>query len=255
MRNELTGKVIIVTGAGSGIGKAGAILAAQAGARVVVADFNLEAAEAAAAGIASAGGTAAAVRTDVGSSVDVANMVDFAVEHFGRLDGAFNNAGIPMVSKPFDEISEQEWAHVQNVNLTGVFLCMKHEITAMRRSGGGAIVNTASTSGLRAQPNGADYIASKHGVVGLTKAGAIDAGPFGIRVNAVCPGLTVTPLSEKLIVDPVFAPTVERVRERIALGRFCRPEEVAEAAVWLLSDRASFVSGAALTVDGGYTTH
>lgn len=255
MRNELTDKVIVITGAGSGIGKASAVLAARAGAKIVAADFNLNAANAVVDEIVGSGGNAVAVRVDVANAADVENMVAFAADQFGRLDGALNNAGIPMVSKPLDEISEEEWAHVQNVNLTGVFLCMKYEIAAMRQSGGGAIVNIASTSGLRAQPNGADYIASKHGVVGVTKAGAIDAGPFGIRVNAVCPGLTVTPLSEKLIVDTVFAPTVDRVRERIALGRFCQPEEVAEAAVWLLSDRASFVSGAALTVDGGYTTH
>lgn len=255
MRDELAGRTIIVTGAGSGIGRACAILAAQVGANVVAADFNRDAATAAAADIVGLGARAVGVQADVGEAADVDRMIACALGEFGRIDGAINNAGIPMFNKPVHEISQAEWDRVLNVNLTGVFLCMKAEIEAMRASGGGAIVNMASTSGLRAQPNGADYIASKHGVVGLTRAASIDAGAFGIRVNAVCPGLTLTPLAEKLIDDPVFAPTVNRVLERISLGRLCRPEEIAEAAIWLLSDRSSFVSGLAMTVDAGYTTH
>lgn len=255
MRDELKGKTIIVTGAGSGIGRETALLAAAVGANVVVSDIRAEAGDETAALITAAGGSARFFKADVAREADAKALVDFAVSTFGRLDGAHNNAGVEMRNKPIHELTLEDWEFVQSVNVTGVFLCMKYEIAAMLKTGGGAIVNTASGAGLRAQVNAADYVTSKHAVVGLTKSASIDVGPHGIRVNAVCPGLIMTPMATGLVENPVFSQVVDKLLERHSLGRFGQPGEVAEAVIWLLSDRSSFVTGLPMTVDAGYTTH
>lgn len=255
MRDELEDKTILVTGGGSGIGRATAILAARARAKVVVADLDEKKARDTVSVIVEAGGSARARATDVSDPSDVEALIEYTVSTFGRIDGSHNNAGVPTRNKPIQLLTLPDWDFVQGVNVRGVFLCMKYEIEAMMGFGGGAIVNTASVAGIRGQINSADYVASKHGVVGLTQAAAIEAGPSGIRVNAVCPGLIVTPMADGLFADPMLAPAVDKFRERHSLGRFGTPEDVAEAVVWLLSDRASFVNGLLMTVDAGYSTH
>lgn len=250
----VAGKSLIVTGAGSGIGKTTAEVLAAAGARVVVADLDLNAAQVISNGIRASGGTSIAVQVDVADEASVAAMVQAALAAYGRLDGAHNNAGIEMLNKPVHEIELAEWNKVLAVDLTGVFLCIKHEFLAMKETGGGSIVNTASASGVRGQVNASDYVAAKHGVVGLTKAAAADGGTFGIRVNAVCPGLIMTPMTrDRLMLDPVFSQALEGLRQRHLIGRFGETEEVANAVLWLLSDKSSFVTGTPMLVDGGYS--
>lgn len=249
----VAGKSIIVTGAGSGIGATTAEKLAAAGARVIVADLDGRSAEAVAANIIGRGGTAKAVTVDVADEASVKAMVQTAIDVYGRLDGAHNNAGIEMVNKPVHEISLTEWSKVLAVDLTGVFLCIKHEFLAMKHTGGGSIVNTASAAGVRGQINAADYVAAKHGVVGLTKSAAVDGGALGIRVNAVCPGLIMTPMArDRLMQDPVFAQALDGLRQRHHIGRFGETEEVTNAVLWLLSDESSFVTGTPMLVDGGY---
>ena len=255
MRDDLNGKSIIVTGAGSGIGRDTATLAAQAGARVVVCDLREEAARETVSLITEQGGTAVVRQADVGDEAQVRALVDFAVETYGRIDGAHNNAGVEMRNKSVEDLTLEDWRFVQRVNVDGVFLCLKYVAQAMIATGGGSIVNTASIAGMRGQVNASDYVASKHAVVGLTKAAAIDLGPKGIRVNAVCPGLVMTPMAIGLVENPLFAPVVNKLLERHSIGRFGQPNEIAEAVVWLLSDRASFVNGLPMAVDGGYSTH
>ena len=246
-------KVIIVTGAGSGIGLTTAALLASNGAKVVVADINLASAEAVAGDIRAAGHAAAAVQVDVVDEASVAAMVTFAVDTFGRLDGAHNNAGVEMVNKPIHEITAAEWKRVIDVDLTGVFYCMKHEILAMKETGGGSIVNTSSGAGLRGQVNAADYVAAKHGVQGLTKAAATEGGTTKIRVNSVNPGLIMTPMAkDRLMNDPVFSKALDYILSRHHIGRFGETIEVANAVMWLLSDMSSFVTGSPILVDGGY---
>lgn len=249
----LEGKTIFVTGAGSGIGRVCSRAMAVEGARVVATDLNVEEAERTAAEIRANGGDAVSRGCDVGDERDVAAAFDYAVSHYGKVDGAHNNAGIEMVNKPVHEISAAEWQRALHVDLTGVFYCTKYAFLAMKGRGGGAIVNTASGSGLRGQINAADYVAAKHGVVGLTKSSAVDGAEFGIRVNSVCPGLIMTPMAkERLMNDPTFSQALEGIRKRHIIGRFGEPEEVADAVIWLLSDRSAFVTGHQLVVDGGY---
>ena len=249
----VAGKSIIVTGAGSGIGAATAEKLATAGAKVIVADLDGRAAEAVAGGIVDRGGIATAVTVDVADEASVSAMVRAATDAYGRLDGAHNNAGIEMVNKPVHEITLAEWGKVLAVDLTGVFLCIKHEFLAMKETGGGAIVNTASAAGVRGQINAADYVAAKHGVVGLTKSAAVDGGALGIRVNAVCPGLIMTPMArDRLMQDPIFSQALNGLRQRHHIGRFGETVEVANAVLWLLSDESSFVTGTPMLVDGGY---
>jgi NAD(P)-dependent dehydrogenase (short-subunit alcohol dehydrogenase family) len=249
----LQGKTIIVTGAGSGIGRKAAETFAAAGANVIAADFNAATAAETAATILRAGGQAVARQCNVAVEEEVSAMVAFAVERFGRLDGALNNAGIEMRNKPVHELTDEDWRSVIDVDLTGVFYCIKHEFLAMKDRGGGSIVNTASASGVRAQANASDYVAAKHGVVGLTKAAAVDGGPLGIRVNAICPGLIMTPMAQdRLMNDPTFSQALDGLRQRHIIGRFGETGEVANAAMWLLSDLSSFTTGTAMLVDGGY---
>lgn len=247
---DLTDKSLIVTGGGSGMGLQASLLLASRGAKVTVVDLAEENGRATVQTIVDAGGTAQFVRADVTNEDDAAAMVAAAVSAYGTLDGAFNNAGIIGAPGKITEFSLADWNKVITVNLTGVFVSMKAELKYLETLGRGSIVNTASTAGLMAYPNLPAYVASKHGVVGLTKQVAVDYAPTGIRVNAVLPGSTMTPLAEESFADPEVKKMVESAQP---IGRLGQPEEIAELAAWLLSDASSFVIGAAFTVDGGVT--
>jgi len=241
------GKSALVTGGASGIGRATALALAREGARVLVADVDGAGAEAVAKAIAEQGGRARAVRSDVSDPADVAAMVGAAVDAFGRLDCAVNGAGVIGTPGLLHELSLDTWQRTLAVNLTGVFLCMQQELRVMRAQGSGAIVNVSSGGGAIGTPALAHYGASKHGVLGLTKTAALENARSGVRVNAICPGSTDTPMLAG------FMGSSEAARKMILAsapsGRLGRPEEVAEAAVWLCSDRASYVSGESLFVD------
>ena len=250
MAGQLEGKVSLITGGGSGIGKASALAFAREGSKVVVADVNVDGGEQTVRLIQDTGGEATFVRADVSISSDVSDMVSHAVQTYNRLDCAFNNAGVSGGPGRVHEYTEENWSRVLNINLTGVWLCMKYEIIQMLNQGGGAIVNTASVMGLVGGSRSPAYGATKHGVVGLTKTAAVDYAQEAIRVNAVCPGYIRTPMIEQgVLLDPGGE---ERVVSRHPMHRLGTPEEVAEAVVWLCSDAASFVTGHAMTVDGGY---
>jgi NAD(P)-dependent dehydrogenase (short-subunit alcohol dehydrogenase family) len=245
---SLEGRVALVTGAGSGIGQASAMAFARAGARVAVVDIDAAGADATAAAIVSSGGEGRTVACDVTDEASVGQMVAEIVRLWGRLDLAHNNAGISPATGDTAACSKADWDAILAVNLTGVWLCMHHEIPAMLETGGGAIVNTSSGVGLKAFPGQPAYVASKHGVVGLTKAAALEFATRGVRVNAICPGTVLTPLVERklgILYEKDF------MREANPMKRFGEPEEIASAAVWLCSDEASFVTGVALPVDGG----
>lgn len=249
------GKVAIVTGAAAGIGRAAVLAFAKAGARVVAADVNEAGGEETVRLAGAAGGEARFVRTDVTRDEDVARMVQVARDAFGGLDYAFNNAGIEGQLAPTADYPEEAWLRVIDVNLTSVWRCMKHEIPAMLERGGGAIVNNASILGLVGFANAPAYTASKHGVVGLTKAAAQEYAPRGIRINAVCPGFIETPMvMERGVQAGVNRDVYDQLVGLHPLGRLGRPEEIAEAVVWLCSDGASFVTGFPLAVDGGYVS-
>jgi NAD(P)-dependent dehydrogenase (short-subunit alcohol dehydrogenase family) len=249
------GKVAIVTGAAEGMGEATVRLFAEAGAKVLAADVNVAAGEATVQRIADAGGTASFFRADVSNAADVEAMVQAAVERYGRLDCAVNNAGVSPDNEPLSNLSESEWDRVIGVNLKGVALCLKYELRQLLAQGdGGAIVNIASVSGFRPQPNNAAYNASKHGVIGLTKTASLEAAPRGVRVNAVAPGGIDTPMIQRAFAatgwtEADFAPAISLIENRLG-----RPDEVAQASLWLCSDLASYVTGVTLPVDAGYTS-
>jgi NAD(P)-dependent dehydrogenase (short-subunit alcohol dehydrogenase family) len=246
----LDGKVALVTGAAKGIGRASALAFAAEGARVVVADVDADGGAETVGRVRSTGGDATFVRADVADAHDVAAMVAAAVDTYGGLDCAHNNAGVAGGGPPLAEFRDDEWHRVLGIMLTGVYLCMKHEIPRMLERGGGAIVNTASGAGLVGFPGQAAYVAAKHGVLGLTKVAALDYGARGIRVNAVCPGTVRTPM-----VDAAVRAMPELEEELVRLhpaGRIGEAADVANAAVWLCTDKAAFVLGHALAVDGGY---
>lgn len=249
---NLEGKAIIVTGAGGGIGRATARVLASAGARVVVSDIVDHWVAETVDMIRAQDGQATGVVADVGAEADVKGLIDTAVKVYGRLDGAFNNAGIAQVGKVLHELSTAEWEKALRIDLTSVFWCIKYEVMAMLATGGGAIVNTASSLGAVAIPMASEYVAAKHGVIGVTRAAAADYGSRGIRVNAVLPGIVKTPLIDQLAGDPRFNAFLEKLKDRHPIGRFGEPSEIGEAARWLLSDAASFVNGASIAVDGGY---
>jgi NAD(P)-dependent dehydrogenase (short-subunit alcohol dehydrogenase family) len=242
------GKVALVTGAGHGIGEATALLLATEGAAVAVADVDGDASERVAAAIVDAGGAAIALRVDVTDEAQVHSMVAAVVESFGRLDVAHNNAGISGAPVAFTDLTLDDWHRLIATNLTSVFLCMKHELAVMAERGSGSIVNTSSGAGVVAAPGLPHYTAAKHGVLGLTKCAAQEYARRGIRVNAVLPGTTRTPMIEGFIGGN---PDIEKMVTRgIGRGTLGEPDEIAQAVVWLCSDRSSFVNGESMLVDG-----
>jgi NAD(P)-dependent dehydrogenase (short-subunit alcohol dehydrogenase family) len=251
MAGLVAGKVALITGGGSGIGRASALTFAREGAKVVVADVAVEGGEETVQLIQQRGGEAIFVKADVSRAAEVEALVARAVQTYGRLDCAHNNAGIEGAAATTVDYAEDAWERVLAINLKGVWLCMKYEIPQILKQGGGAIVNTASTAGLVGYRGGAAYVASKHGVVGLTKTAALEYAKAGVRVNAVCPGAIDTPMMGRLTGHrPQRA---ERMAAAEPVGRMGQPEEIAEAVVWLCSEAASFVTGHAMAVDGGLT--
>lgn len=249
----LQDKVAIVTGAAMGMGEATARLFADAGAKVVVADFNSELGEAVAADIRSNGGDAQFVKVDISKGDQAEAMVAATVKHYGRLDVAVNNAAITPDQNLTSELDEDYWERLMSVDLTGTALTLKYELRQMLAQGdGGSIINISSVSGFRPQAMTPAYVAAKHGVVGLTKVAAMENGPFGIRVNSVAPGAVDTPMLrgaiEQFGLDPVEYP-----KQLSVLHRFAQPIEIAQASLWLASDASSYVTGTTLHVDGGYT--
>lgn len=246
------GRTAVVTGAASGMGRAIALSFAKAGADVLVADVDVDGGQATAADVLAAGSKGEFHRTDVSSSDDVVAMVEHARSINGRLDCAVNGAAIENETGPLGDCEEATFDRLIAVNLKSVFLCMREEIRAMRDLGaGGAIVNIASTSSFRPQANQAVYTATKHGVIGLTKAGAIDHAQDGIRINAVCPGAIETPMLLSAI--SARGRDADEVAKRLSLtGEFGQPQEIADAVLWLCSDQSTFTMGHALAVDGGY---
>lgn len=248
----LEGRVALVTGGGSGIGRSAALQFAQAGARVVVVDAVVAGGEETVVMIKDTRGEAVFVKADVTAVAEVQDSVDAAVKTYGRLDCAFNNAGGGGDMAGITECTKENWDYVIDVHLTGVWLCMKYEIPEMLRHGGGAIVNTSSMFGLVGESGMMPaYTAAKHGVVGLTKAAALEYAKKNIRVNAVCPGTILTPGTARLTAEN--PQSTEHIVTLHPIGRLGQPDEVAGAVVWLCSDAASFVTGLAMAVDGGYT--
>lgn len=248
MRYEFDGKVALVTGASGGIGRATAIGFAQSGASVLVADVNEAGGNETVAMIKAAAGNAVFQRCNVADGNDVKAVVARAVAEFGRLDFAHNNAGINSVMA--NEYDDEIWARSIAINLTGVMLCMREEAEVMLKQGGGAIVNTASINGLVGNPTQPAYVAGKHGVVGLTRHAALKHARAGIRVNAVCPGVIETPMTDSVAANPEIRKIMENMTP---MGRMGQPEEIASAVLWLCSDQASFVTGHAMVIDGGAT--
>jgi len=250
MGGRFAGRGILVTGSGSGIGRAAALLFAEEGGRVVVVDQDENEAQATAKSIRENGGEALAIGADVSREADCRGMVERALAAYGRLDVAFNNAGVGASGFAVADEEEVTWSRLIDVNLKGIFLAMKYEIPAMVGAGGGAIVNTASVAGLVGERGIGAYSASKHGVVGLTRTAALDYIGQGVRINAVCPGATRTRMLANWFQDP----KVEAfILSRHPIGRIAEPEEIARAVLFLASDDASFIVGQALAVDGGLT--
>jgi NAD(P)-dependent dehydrogenase (short-subunit alcohol dehydrogenase family) len=250
---EFDGKVALVTGGGSGIGRATALAFAREGARVVIGNRNVKRGEETVGMIQAAGGTASFRRTDILVAADVEALADHAMKTYGRLDAAFNNSGIGGDVRPLAEQTEASYQAVMDVNVKGVWLSMKYEIPRMLEHGGGAIVNNSSVAGMLGFPGLGIYVASKHAVVGLTKTAALEYSAQGIRVNAVNPAVIDTEMVDELVIG------VKTTKDELAalhpIGRIGRVEEVADAVLWLCSSKASFVTGHSLLVDGGFTAH
>ena len=245
------GKVVLVTGAAGGIGRAAALAFGRASACVVVADTSVDGGHATAAMIVEAGGKALFVQCNVTRANEVEALIDKTVSYYGRLDCAFNNAGIEEEHLPLGDVDEALFDRIMNVNVKGTWLCMKYEIRQMLKQGGGSIVNTASVAGLVGAPTQPVYAASKHAVVGMTKTAAAEYARAGIRINSVCPGVVNTPMMARALErEPLRE---KKLRNVHPMGRFGEPSEIASAAMWLCSDQSSFVTGHQLAVDGGLT--
>lgn len=248
--SDWNGRVALLTGAGSGIGRATAQLFAASGAKVAILDRDEEAGNGTLEMILQAGGEAVFLPTDVTDEASVETAVAQTVERFGRLDAAFNNAGISPDTGTTADCTRELWDQIFAVNVTGIWLCMKHEIAAMLKTGGGAIMNTGSVSSLRAAPQLPAYVASKHALIGLTKVTALEYAQRNIRVNIVCPGVIETPMMVKKAAEGAFS-IEDYVTSAVPMGRAGQPEEIASAVVWACSGGASYLTGATLSVDGG----
>jgi NAD(P)-dependent dehydrogenase (short-subunit alcohol dehydrogenase family) len=250
-KGSFVGKVAFVTGGGTGIGRAAALAFAREGANVVVADVSEEGNQETARMIEDAGTQALALRCDVARAEEVKAALDKTADTFGRLDFAFNNAGVEQPIRQAADIAEEEWNRIINIDLRGVFLCMKYEIPLMLKQGAGVIVNTSSGAGVKGIAGQAAYCAAKFGLIGLTKAAALDYAKSNVRINAVCPGIIQTPMMDR------FSGGTPEGRARVIaqepVGRMGKPEEIAAAVVWLCSDAAAFVVGHAMVIDGGQT--
>src|SRR5499427_932745 len=253
MNISFESKVALVTGAGSGLGLATAKAFAESGASVVLADANEEAVGSAAEEMSALGHKALAIRCDVADDAEVESMVERTVATFGRLDAAYNNAGVQNVPVEAADATREDFDRVISINLRGVWSCMKCELRQMLTQGSGAIVNCSSIGGLVAGPKRGTYQASKHGVLGLTKSAALDYAARGIRINAICPGLIHTPMADQMMAAGQ-ADALNAMLKDVPIGRLGRAEEIAEAVLWLCSSAASLMVGHALAVDGGYTS-
>ncbi|KQP01022.1 glucose 1-dehydrogenase [Methylobacterium sp. Leaf93] len=246
--HRFTEKVVFVTGAASGIGRAAALAFAAEGARVAIADRTEATLEHLRAEIEAGGGEVLAIRCDVSLPEEVEAAIARTVERFGRLDCAFNNAGVENRATPVHEIELDEWDRILDINLRGTFLCMKYELAQMVRQGGGVVVNTSSGAGIRGVAGGAAYAASKHAIIGLTRSAALDYARKNIRVNAILPGNIETPM-----MDRFTGGDVQKAIDLEPVGRLGKPEEIAEAVLWMCSDLGGFVTGAATVIDGGWS--
>ena len=251
MTGMMNGKAGLVTGSGSGIGRASALALAKAGAKVMISDVSEDAGQETVQMIKDLGGEAAFLKCDVSNEEQVIALVDTTVETFGQLDFALNNAGINKGQKPIGELDSKDWDITLKVNLYGTFYCIKHEVNAMLKTGGGAIVNTASGAGLEGSPNMTPYTASKHAIAGLTKSVALEYGQKGITINSIAPGATITPAIESW--SKTSPEQYEAVLASLPAGRMSTAEDQANAVVFLCSDLAKSISGVTLAVDGGYT--
>ncbi len=245
---RFTNKVALITGAASGIGRAAAVAFASEGARVAILDRSEDALKEVEASVRKAGSEVLAITCDVSDADEVKNAVKQAIDQFGRLDIAFNNAGVENKAAPVHEIELAEWDRILGVNLRGLFVCMKHELAQMVKQGGGVVINTSSGAGIRGVAGGAAYAASKHAIVGLTRSAALDYARQNIRVNAVLPGNIETPMMERFTGGDI-----QKAIDLEPVGRLGKPEEIAEAVLWMASDLGGFVTGAATVVDGGWS--
>ncbi len=248
-RNDrFTNKVVFITGSASGIGRAAALAFSAEGARVAILDRSAEALEAVEVSVKKTGGEVLSLTCDASSPDQVEAAIGQVVDRFGRLDIAFNNAGVENKAAAVHEIDLAEWDRILNINLRGTFVCMKHELAQMSKQGGGVVVNTSSGAGIRGVAGGAAYAASKHAIIGLTRSAALDYAKQNIRVNAVLPGNIETPM-----MDRFTGGDIQKAIDLEPVGRLGKPEEIAEAVLWMASDLGAFVTGAATVIDGGWS--
>ncbi|MEZ4887233.1 MAG: glucose 1-dehydrogenase [Chitinophagales bacterium] len=248
---EFSNKTILITGAGSGIGRVTAHAFAKEGGTVVVSDINETGGNETVEQITAAGGKAIFIKANVVKFEEVENLINSTIAQFGKLDIAINNAGIGGLPAKTAETPLDTWDKVMGVNATGVFYCMKLELHQMMKQGSGVIVNTASIAGLRGLPNNLPYVASKHAVVGMTKTAAMEYARYNIRINAICPVFTITPMFNPEMMEQFSAGLTDKLKANLPMKRFAEPIEMANTMLWLCSDRASFVTGHAMPVDGG----